>query len=285
MKKIPLNFLLRQTCAITLGAFLSATSINLFLVPHHFVKGGVSGLALLISYLAPFPVWLWVAIINVPIFLAGFRILGRSFVLGSLYGTVIFTFFIFATQGLAQLHFLKNPMLAALFSGVLGGIGVGTTLRVNGSLGGTDIIAAIINKKLSISIGTISFIINGVVVILTGVFYGAEIAAFALLAIFIEGMALDKTVRGIDTSKAIMIITTKPDEIAEQILKKLMRGVTFLQGEGAWEQSPRKILYCVVSLRQLARVKYYVREADPKAFMSVADVSEVMGKGFRPNPF
>lgn len=282
---IPRLFLVRQISAITAGAFLAGAAINLFLVPHAFVKGGVSGAAILIHYIAWLPVWAWILILNIPIFAYGFKVLGHGFIAGSLYGTGALSAFVYLTEGFAKLKLSPDPMISALFGGVMGGIGIGITLRVNGSLGGTDIIGAIVQKRLSISIGTVSFIINGVIVLLASFLFGSSIASFALLTIFMEAIALDKSVRGIDTSKAIFIITNKPQEIAQEIMLKLNRGVTYLQGEGAYYGNPRKVLYCVVSLRQLARVKFYVKQADPQAFMSVADVSEVLGKGFRPSPF
>lgn len=286
LRRVPLVFIIKQLFCIALGALMSAVAINLFLVPHKFVSGGISGFSLFSHYMWPLlPVGAWIALYNVPIFLVGWRYLGRGFLLGSLFGTALLSFFTFTTEWMAMIKFVHDPMLAAIFSGLLQGAGIGITLRVNGSLGGTDIIAAIMLRHQSISIGTISFILNAIIIAVAGSVFGVEMAAFALVSIFVSSMALDKTIRGINTSKAIFIITKEPKAIADEIMTKLDRGVTFIEGVGAYSKADIKVLYCVVSLRQLARVKYYVRTIDPKAFMSVADVSEVMGKGFKPSPF
>ncbi|MBI4211721.1 MAG: YitT family protein [Deltaproteobacteria bacterium] len=280
-----LPYLLHQTLTITLGAFLTAVAINLFLVPHQLVTGGVGGLALFVAYLIKLPVWMLVLGFNLPIFIAGFLLLGRSFLAGSLFGMVMMTVFIYLTEGMSQVHLVQDPFMSSIFGGVLGGVGMGLTLRVNGSLGGTDIIGAICKKYFSISIGTMNFVANALIVVLTGTIFGSDIASLALINIFVESIALDKTIQGLDTSKGIFIMTEKPSEIAALIMEKLNRGVTLLQGEGGFTQSPRQVIYTVVSLRQLARVKYYVQTTDPKAFMSIADVAEVVGEGFRPSPF
>ncbi len=282
---IPSPFIIRQTLVLIFAAFLNGISINLLLVPHQLISGGVGGMALFTNYLTPVSVATWIIIFNIPIFIAGWKQLGRGFFIASLYGTVMLALMTYATMWTIPFNPLKDPLMATAFSGVLRGFGIGLALRVNGSMGGTDIIGAIFRKKYSISIGTVSLIINAIIVCLGGVVFGADIAALALISIFVEAMTVDKTIRGINTSKAIFIISTKPQQIADRIFEHIDRGVTFLEGEGAYYNNPRKVLYCVVSLRQLARVKYYVQQIDPEAFVSVADVSEVMGKGFRPSPF
>lgn len=281
----PLSVYLKHALAITCGALLTGIAINTFLVPHEFVTGGISGVALVIHYLVPIPVWLMIVLLNAPLFIAGFFILGRDFLIGSLFGTVMLTIAVYATEGLAQFQLLKEPMLAAVFGALLSGVGIGITLRVNGSLGGTDIVGAIVKKFLSTSVGTTIFTANAFIILLSAGLFSPEVAAYGLINIFVEAMALDKTIRGINISKGVFIITSKPEEIAREIMTKLDRGVTYLHGEGAYYGNPRKILYSVVTLRQLSRVKYYVKRIDPHAFMSVAEVAEVVGEGFKPSPF
>ena len=283
--RLTFGFFLRQTCAITFGALLTAISINLFLVPLQFVTGGISGLALLIHYVAPIPIWAWILLFNAPVFVAGFLILGRGFLVASFYGTLALTLFVYLTEPLAQLKIMADPMLAAIFGGVVSEVGIGITLRLNGSLGGTDIIGAIVKKLWSINVGTTIFTSNALIIIAAGFIFGTEVAAFALINIFVEALLIDKTMKGFDTSQALMIISSKPEEIADYIMKHINRGVTFLQGEGAYQGRHVKVLYCVVSLRQVARVKLFVKQIDPAAFMTIENVIEVMGEGFRPSPF
>lgn len=289
-RNVPIAFIVRQMILIALGALVSAVSVNLFFVPHRFVSGGINGLALFSHYLSShtpiaLSVGVWILLYNIPLFLAGFKSLGKGFLLGSCYGTVLQAAFVVATDWLAKLNLVHDPLLAAIFGGTLGGIGTGITLRVNGSLGGTDIIGALMRKRSSISIGTVTLIFNVFVIALAGAVLSIESASYALVSIFTGAIALDKTIQGINTSKAIFIITAEHKAIANKIMIKLNRGVTFLDGEGAFSGTEMKILYCVVSLHQLARVKYYVQTIDPHAFMSVADVAEVVGQGFKPSPF
>lgn len=278
-------FIIKQVIVTTFGVLMTAIGINLFLVPHHLVSGGISGLSLALNYLTQLPTGLWILIFNIPIFLLAWKSLGRAFFFASLLGMLLLSLFTLLTLPLSHLHVLKSPLIATLFGGALRGLGIGCVLRVNSSQGGTDILGALIRKRTSMSMGSISLILNGCIIVFSGIMFGAEVAALGILSIFMEAMATDRVIQGFDTSRAITIITTKPEEIAQEIIKHLDRGVTYLNGEGAFSHTPRKVLYTVVSLRQLARVKYYVQLHDPKAFVTVAEVSEVVGKGFRPQPF
>lgn len=278
------HFLIKQTLLTALGVFMTALGINLFMAPHHLVSGGVSGLSLGLNYLTGFPTGLWILLFNIPIFAIAWKSLGRGFFLASLFGTVLLSTFTILTLPLSHLHFIKEPLVAALFGGAMRGVGIGFVLRVNSSQGGTDILGALIRKRYSVSMGTISLILNGIIIIFSGIMFGAEVASLGVLSIFMEAAATDKVIQGLDTSRAVTIITHKSDEIAQEIIQHLHRDVTFLHGAGSRDQS-WKVIYTVVSLRQLARVKLYVKKHDPEAFMTIADVTEVVGKGFRAQPF
>lgn len=279
------KFIMEQVGITTLGALISALGIGFFLTPHKLVTGGFGGLSLFTHYLIDLPVGLLVFLFNIPVFIAGWRTLGRSFFLGSLYGTLVFAGAIFVVEQFSSLNPLHDPLLAAIFGGLLGGIGAGLSMRVNSSLGGTDIIGALFRKSHSVSIGTVSFIVNMVIIAISGSVFGTETAAYGLISIFVGALAMDRAIQGINTSIAIFIVTEKPKDIADLIMKKLNRGVTFLEGHGAYEKTPTKVLYCVATLRELARIKFYVRSTDREAFMTIADVAEVIGHGFKPAPF
>lgn len=283
--KIKNHFILKQGFVIFIATLINALGVNIFLVPHKLIGGGFTGLAVFLNYITSYPIWAYVFLLNAPLFIIALKKLGRPFVLGSLYGMLALSFSLFLTEFTSKWELISSPIMAAVFSGVLRGLGVGLALRVNGSLGGTDIIGALVKKYFSISFGMVALAFNGFIVLLSGVKFGADIAGLALLSIFVESFAIDKTIQGINTSKAVFVISTKSEEIATRIMEKVNRGVTFLEGQGAYYKNPRKVLYCVVSLRQLARVKYHVKDIDADAFMSVADVSEVLGKGFKPSPF
>lgn len=269
---------------IVIGSFISATGINAFLVPHKFLSGGVAGLSQLLSYVTPVSIATYVFLLNIPIFLFGFRYVGRVFIVGSAIGIVAFTVGLYATAWMAHTGWAPEKLLSALIGGALSGGGTGLVFRANSSHGGTDIVAAAVKKRWSLSIGTVAFLFNAVIVSTLGAVFGLHAALYTIVAQFVSSLALDRVIVGFDTSRAVFIISAEPQKIADVILRKLNRGVTFLEGEGAYLGRRQRVIYCVVSLSQLARVKHYVKTADPHAFLTVAEVSEVLGKGFRSVP-
>ena len=282
--KIEGKYLAWNLLMIAVGSLISATGINAFLVPHKFLSSGVSGLSQLFSYLTPVSVGTYVLLLNIPVFIMGWFTVGRIFVLGSAVGLLTFTGSLYATAWMAATGWAPEPILSALIGGVLSGAGTGLVFRANSSHGGIDIIAAAIKKRRSLSIGTVAFLFNAVIVALLAFIFGLHAALYTIVAQFCSSLALDRVMLGLDTSRAIFIISGKPQEIAALILKKLNRGVTYLEGEGAYLGRRQRVIYCVVLLSQLARVKHYVRTVDPHAFLTVAEVSEVSGQGFKSVP-
>lgn len=274
----------RNLILIFIGSLIAAVGINAFLAPHNFLSGGVSGLSLLLSYLTPWSVGTYVIVLNIPVFVVGWFKVGRAFVWGSMIGMLMLAGCLYATEWMAHMGWAPERLLSALIGGALSGGGTGLVFRANSSHGGTDIVAAAIKKSTSISIGTVTFAFNVVIISLLGVSFGLHAALYTVVSLLCAAIALDKVIIGIDNSRAVFIISTKPEEIADLIMKKLSRGVTFLEGEGAYMGRKQKVIYCVVTLRQLARVKYYVQSTDPNAFITVAEVNEVAGKGFRAVP-
>jgi len=266
------------------GSAIAAVGINAFLAPHHFLSGGVSGLALLFSYLTPWSVGTFVLILNVPVFLVGWFKVGRSFVVGSAVGMAMLALCLYATDWMAHTGWAPERLLSALIGGALSGGGTGLVFRANSSHGGTDILAAAIKKHQSISIGTVTFIFNILITCVLGAIYGLHAALYTIVSLLITAIALDKVMVGIDNSRAVFIVSERPTEIADLIMEKLGRGVTFLEGEGAYTGREQQVIYTVVTLRQLARLKHYVTSTDPKAFVTIAEVNEVAGAGFRAAP-
>lgn len=273
--------IIRQGAVIAVGSFVAACGINIFLKPHHFLTGGASGLALLVSYLTPLSVGLWVFIINIPIVILGFRYAHRIFMIGSLWGTLLFAVFLETTSWMNGLNVTHEPFIAAIFGGTLVGVGTGLAFRANASLGGPDVIAAVMRKRWSTSIGTITFLFNAAIVIAGGALFGMEIALATIIGLAMQALFTDRVMAGFDESKAIFVMSEKHQDIADFIMKKMGRGVTFLDGEGAYLHQKRRVVYAVITLPQVARLKFYVRSVDPNAFLVVADVTEVQGSGFK----
>ncbi len=284
VEKIKPKDVVKNLVIILLGSIITAIGINAFLMPHKFLSCGVSGLAQFFAFMTPLEVGTYVLLFNIPIFIFGWKYVGRIFIVGSFIGTFTLSFCLYATNWMAGMGWAPEPLLAAVIGGALSGGGTGLLFRISSSHGGSDIIAAAVKKKWSLSIGTVVFIFNIAVLIVLGFVFGINIALYTIIAHLASAIATDRVIIGIDTSRALFIITDKPEEVADLILKKLERGVTFLDGEGAYMGRKRRIVYCVVPLRQLARVKHYVSSVDPEAFLTVTEVSEVMGEGFRSVP-
>lgn len=277
-------FIIKQALLIGLGAFVCAAGVNLFLVPHHFLTGGVSGLSVLTSYLTSLGVGLFVFVYNIPIFILGFIYVSRKFLLGSLWGTLLLAAFFEVTASLSHYQLTTEPLISAIFGGAFVGVGVGLAFRGNGSLGGADIVSAVVRSKWSTSIGTVTFLFNIGIVTAGGLLFGIEIALATIIGLAVQAILTDKVIAGFDESKAVFIMSVHHQIIADYIMKKIGRGVTFLEGEGAFLHQRRRVVYAVITLPQLSRLKYFVKSVDADAFLVVGDVTEVHGHGFRAVP-
>ncbi|MDD4601848.1 hypothetical protein SDC9_09093 [bioreactor metagenome] len=269
-----------QYLFVSLGCIIASCSINLFLVPHHFLSGGVSGLAMIFFYLFNLPIGLQIFIMNIPLLAAAYRILGKEYTVIALYGAGVFSAAVDATSFLAELSILDDPMLAAIIGGVLSGIGSGLIFRVNGSSGGLDIVAAIVKKKYSLNVGFVGFAINCLIMLAAAVLFGLKLAVLTLISMFVAANLIDKVVEGFNRKKSIYIVSYKTEEIIAAILQEVGRGATILSGQGAFTRQEKPVIFVVVSLTQIAKIKSLVYEADPYAFMIMHDAAEVMGRGF-----
>lgn len=265
---------------VGLGSMICGTGINAFLVPHHMLSGGISGIAMILYFLFNWPIGLLIGLGNIPIFYAAYRLLDREFVIGALYGLVVFSLSIDATQFLVQLNLVDDIILSAICGGVISGIGSGIIFRIGGSSGGTDIIAIIVKKYYSYNIGIVNFAINLAIMAVAALLFGLKPALYTLISMFIAASVTDKVIEGFNRKKTILIISELAEEIAAAIMNEVGRGVTFLRGEGAYTRSDKKVVFVVVTLTQIARIKFIVEKVDPLAFMIVQDAAEVMGRGF-----
>lgn len=264
------------------GSFIYAVAVNELIIPHHLLSGGVGGAAIIFQYTTGISAGALILIMNIPIFILGIREIDRDFIIFSFIGMASLSLFLIILKDVQLFTFLRvdDTMLASVFGGVLNGIGSGIIFRNRGSLGGTDIVAVIVKKKKSINIGTVLFLINVVIICIASIMYGIKPAMFTLISMFIASNVMDRVQEGFDRRKSVFIISDKVDEMADVILKNLHRGVTFLYGKGAYTKDEKRIIYCIVTTKQLAALKHIVASTDPKAFLTVSDTAEVMGKGF-----
>lgn len=263
-----------------LGGLICGVAINAFYVPHFLLSGGIAGIAMIIHYLFSGPIGLMIAIGNVPLFYAAYRLMDKAYFLCALYGLVVFTAAIDATSFLVARPPVDDTMLAAIFGGLVSGIGSGLVFRVNGSLGGTDIIVVIVKKYFAFNIGHVMLSINGVLMTVAAFLFGFKPAMFTLVAMYVGAMTVDKVIAGFNTKKTVLIVTDRSERIAEAVMHEVGRGVTFLKGQGAFSREDKKVVFVVVTLTQMAKIKPIVDAIDPHALMIVQDAVEVLGHGF-----
>lgn len=271
---------INQYVWVSIGCLLSSFSINAFLVPHHLLSGGVSGLAIIFYFIFGWPIGMQVFLMNIPLLYAAYRLLGKSYTVGTIYGTILFSLAVDATRFVSEYNLIDDPIISAVTGGVIAGIGSGCIFRVNGSAGGLDIVAAIIKKYYSLNFGAVGFAINCIIMLAGAMLFGLKLAMLTLISMFISANLTDKVVEGFNRRKTIFIVSYSTDAIVEAILKEVGRGVTILHGQGAFTRQDKQVLFVVVSLTQIAKIKQLVHEADPHAFMIVQDAAEVMGRGF-----
>lgn len=265
---------------ILFGSLICGISYNTFIIPHKMLSGGLSGIALIINYITGIKPGFMLFLLNIPVFVLGRKFVDREFVLLSMIGTVSFSFFLDSFAYLKYKMIIEDIMLSSIYGGLFNGIGIGLVLRNRASLGGIDIIAVIIKKYFSLNVGSTSLIINIAIVTASSFIYGIKPAMYTLIAMYISSKVLDKVQEGFDIRKQVMIITENEEEMGNEIIDKLHRGVTYLEGEGAFTRNKKKVIYCIVTLNQLAKLKQIVKDKDPQAFMTVNDTTEVLGKGF-----
>ena len=265
---------------VAAGSLISGIAINTFLIPHHLFSGGVSGVAMILYFLFDWPIGLQIIVLNIPIFYAAYRLLDRDYVVCGVFGMLIFSVATDATRFLSTINLVDDTLLAAIYGGVITGIGSGMIFRVSGSAGGTDTIATIIKKYYSLNVGLVGFSINVFLMLVAAVLFGVKPAMYTLLSFFVGSRVTDTVIEGINRKKTILIISEMNIEIAEAILEEVGRGATFLEGTGAYTGQDKKVLFVVVTLTQIAKIKFIVEKVDPHAFMIVQDAAEVLGHGF-----
>ena len=265
---------------VAAGSLIAGMAINLFLIPHQLFSGGVSGVAMILYFLFGWPIGVQIIVLNIPIFYAAYRLLDRDYVLCGIFGMLVFSVAADATRFLSTIHLVDDTLLAAIYGGVISGIGSGLIFRAGGSSGGTDTIAIIIKKYYSLNVGLVGFSINVFLMLVAAALFGVKPAMYTLLSFFVGSRVTDAVIEGLNRKKTVMIISDRNDEIAEAIMDEVGRGATFLEGTGAFTGQDKKVLFVVVTLTQIAKIKFIVEKTDPHAFMIVQDAAEVLGHGF-----
>jgi uncharacterized membrane-anchored protein YitT (DUF2179 family) len=277
LKKIPWQ-LLKHCTGIIIGAVIISFSINSFILPNKIADGGVTGVAIILHYLFQWDVGLVVFLLNVPLFILGYKALGGRLTILSILGVGALSLALRLTAELPVIT--TDTLLAAVFGGLITGIGMGIIFRSHGSLGGTDILAIFFNRRTVFSVGQIILGLDSLVFIGAAILFWPEMAMYAMIYMFVAAKVIDLVQVGLNYSKSVMVVTEKPDEIARDIIEKLERGVTFFYAEGAYSQVKKRVVYSIVNRAQLTAIKEIVQHHDPNAFLTVGDVAEVVGEGF-----
>jgi uncharacterized membrane-anchored protein YitT (DUF2179 family) len=265
---------------ITLGSFIFAFSLNYFIIANGLAEGGFTGLALVIHYLTGWSVGGILITLNIPLFFIGWKFWGKTFVIKTLLGVSAVSLAVDLTSGF---RFITHDLLlGALYGGVLSGIGIGLVLRSGATTGGVDIIARLIHEKVGINMGKVYFSFDFAIIFIVAFFFGLEKALYTLVALYIFSQVIDRLLEGGNEARAVIIISGVNQVIAQAIINELERGATILKGSGAYTGKEKNVLYVVISKQQLLHLKKIIRKIDPRAFIIVNSVYEVLGEGFRP---
>ncbi|MCD8500537.1 MAG: YitT family protein [Bacillaceae bacterium] len=267
---------------ICLGTAIMAFGLVYFNMENNLSDGGFTGITLLLYFVFNLDPAITNIILNIPLFLVGWRILGKNSFFYTMIGTISLSFFLYLFQRLRVVSIpLHDDMtLVALFAGVFIGVGLGIVFKYGGTTGGVDIIARLGFKYVGWSMGKTMFVFDAVVISVSLIYLNYREAMYTLVAVFIAAKVIDFMQQGAYSGKAAFIISEKSSEIADFILKQMNRGATVLKGKGSFSGSDREILYCVVGRNELIRLKNLIEQIDPHAFVTVNDVQDVIGEGF-----
>lgn len=274
---------LADLALVVLGSIIMGIGYSLFLIPHHFVPGGVSGIAMIVNYFSKLPLGMLIMVLNIPVFILGIKIMGRKYALRSLLGMVISSLFIDLFQEILGLKSATdNAILAAIYGGFMLGVGLGLVFRGRASTGGSDILGQILNRWTGMSVGIAIMLIDFFIISASGVaFKQLEAPLYGYIVLFISSNVIDMILEGWNYTKMVLITSTKNDEIQDFILNTLDRGGTALRSRGLYLNREGETILTVIHRKQLPELRRFVKETDPNAFVIINDTYAVLGKGFK----
>lgn len=278
MKKKLTEFIL-----INFGLFLVAAGIVLFKIPNNFATGGVSGIAILVDKFSDVPVGLWMLLINIVLVILGFVFLGKNFGSKTVYSSFVLSGMVWLLE---QLIVITQPLtgdtfLELIFAILLPAVGSAIVFNCNASTGGTDIVAKILSKYTSINIGKTLLIADFGITLAALFVFGIRTGLYSILGLIMKGFIIDLVIESLNVSKQFVIISERPEEIKEFIVKELKRGATIHKAYGAFSHDEKEVITAIMSRRQAVRLRKFIRDVDEKAFIAITNSSEIIGKGFR----
>jgi len=275
----------RDYVLILVGSVIEAIALRLFLVPANLASGGVSGIAQLLNHYTSWPIGVMVLLGNLPLFAIGWRYLGgRRFALRTAFSVIVYSlvvdliprFHLLPVNGITDDIFLNS-----LYGAVVAGVGYGLVYRAGSTSGGSDVLARILNHYRSVSMTQSYLMVDSAVILAAGFVFGWKQALYAIITLYVSGIVSETILEGSGTVRTALIITAQPDHVSMRVLDELERGVTILQGTGAYTGEDRPVLYCVITRAEVAQLKAIVQEADPQAFIVIGLAHEALGEGFK----
>jgi uncharacterized membrane-anchored protein YitT (DUF2179 family) len=268
---------------IFVGSVIMSLSYSLFMIPHHFVPGGVSGVAIIINYFTHLPVGVMMMIFNIPVFIFGIRTMGKTYGIKSLVGMILSSLMIdFFYEVLRIRDATENPVLASIYGGIMLGVGLGIIFRGRASTGGTDIVGQVLNKYTGVSVGVGIMLVDFVIISASGLAYhNLEAPLYGYIVLFLSTRVIDMILEGWNYSKLVIITSTRVAEIEQFILNTLERSGTALKSRSLYMNREGEMIITVIHRKQLAELREYIKEIDPGAFVIINDTYAVLGKGFK----
>lgn len=277
--KIKDNYII-SFIAITIGAFLGSIALNTLLLPNTILDGGVMGISMIISKLSGFSLSILMLLLNAPFIYIGYKHLGKGFLIRAIYSMIIYSILIKVTEGFEPIT--EEMLLATVFGGALLGIGVGIVIRFGGCVDGTESVALVLSRKITLSVGQIVLLFNLIIYSVAGFLFGLDRGLYSILTYFITSKVIDLVSTGLEQTKQAFIITEKGTELSKVIYKTLGRTVTTIKGKGLIS-GDKEVLYCVLTRIEIYELKKIVNSMDESAFITISDVTDIIGNHIKSN--
>ncbi|WIY59722.1 YitT family protein [Bacillus arachidis] len=258
---------------VIIGSIIIAVAFNLFLIPHKILSSGIGGIAIILGIVTPVNTGIINFVLNLPILILGYIGLGKKVIFNTVVSVIVLSV---ALYWIPVQIVAKDPLLSSVFGGVIAGAGVGLVFNCHGSTGGFDIIGMLLSRKRDIKLGGFLIILNTVVIVIAGFFFDWDVALTSLLSIYVTGKVID-AVYTKHRKVTLMIVTNQAEEMKKRLLSTVVRGITLLDGEGAYSSEKKRVLMTVVSREELADMKLAISEIDPQAFVNITETVEVLG--------
>lgn len=270
---------IKKYLVLIIGSLIYSAGLEIFLVPNNIIDGGVVGISIMASYLTGIPFGVYMLVLNLPFLYLGYKQIGKTFAISTIISIIALSIFSEFLEPVPRIT--EDYFLAAIFGGIIAGAGVGLVIRQGGSLDGTEITAIILDRKTSFSVGEVVMFFNLFILGAAGFVFGWDKAMYSLVAYFIISKMIDVVIKGLDESYAVMIVSDEYEEIADALMHRLGRGVTYLHGQGAYTGDDKQVLYCVVTRLEVVKLKEIALEKDEAAFVTINPVHDIVGGRFK----